>query len=211
MNGAQLRVWIRDAAEVLVESNEELAALDSVAGDGDLGISVSAGIRAVVTALADLDADADANTVWRAAGAGVARGNPSTFSALVASGLLAAASVLEPGRDHYPRADVIHCLRAASNRIAERGGASVGDRTVLDALCPSIDALQHAEPGARAGLRAMMAAAAHGVEQTRTMMPTKGRAAWTGDRGLGHPDAGATAYLRFLEALDRTFPPDANV
>src|SRR5699024_7312229 len=101
--------------------------------------------------------------------------------------------------------------RAAADKIAERGGAELGDRTVLDAVRPSIDALATASPGPASGLAAMVAAAREGVEATVTMPPAKGRAAWIGERGRGRPDAGATAYLRFLEALLRTMPgPSAS-
>jgi dihydroxyacetone kinase len=98
-------------------------------------------------------------------------------------------------------------LRAAIRAIGERGGAAPGERTVLDALVPSADALAaHPDVTWPELLAAVTGAAREGAEATRAMRPRRGRAAWTGDRAAGLPDAGATAYVRFLEALTRTAP-----
>jgi dihydroxyacetone kinase-like protein len=77
---------------------------------------------------------------------------------------------------------------------------------VLDALVPSIEALSAAPPDVAAGLEAMVTAARSGTDATREMTAARGRAAWVGDRSQGIADAGATAYLRFLEALQETSP-----
>lgn len=178
-------------------SFDELTELDGVAGDGDLGVTVRSGARAIAVAVARLDDGASPAELLRVVGAAFARGNPSSFAALVGGGLLAGSRALADATE-FAEDDVVSLMRAAAATIAERGRSAVGDRTVLDSLVPSIDALESAETQP---LAAAIAAAARGVSQTETMEAKKGRARWLGDRGAGYADAGATAYLRFLEAL----------
>jgi phosphoenolpyruvate---glycerone phosphotransferase subunit DhaL len=87
--------------------------------------------------------------------------------------------------------------------IAKRGKAEVGDKTVLDALVPSVTALEASTSDESLG--AMIAAARKGTEDTTASVSRRGRAAWLGERTIGHPDPGATAYLRFLEALQQAW------
>jgi dihydroxyacetone kinase len=90
----------------------------------------------------------------------------------------------------------------AAPAIAKRGKSEIGDKTILDALVPSVAAFE-ANPSDGA-LLAMIAAARKGIEDTAGGVSRKGRAAWLGERSIGHADPGATAYLRFLEALHQS-------
>ena len=126
--------------------------------------------------------------------------NPSTFASLVTSGLKAGARESEAGAD-WSVADSVALGRVVAATIARRGKSAVGDKTVLDALVPSIEAAsEHLTDGA-AALTAAIAAAEAGIASVTDAAPRKGRAAWAAERGIGVPDAGATVYLRFLEAL----------
>lgn len=205
MSRDELVEWLAAACLRLVDSKDELTELDAAAGDGDLGVTVASGATGVAAALGGLPPGSSPAEVFGAAGAAFARGNPSSFAALSGAGLLAAAQALE-GTGPVSRDSLVPALRAAVGRIAERGRADLGQRTVLDAIVPSIDALHTAPPGMAAGLGAMVTAARSGVVATRQMTPVRGRAAWVGDRSKGVADGGATAYLRFLEALTETLP-----
>lgn len=205
MTTAELCDWVVSAAERLMLARDELTELDAATGDGDLGVTVASGAAEVRTALSGLEPSATPSALLRAAGAAFARGNPSSFAALTGAGLLAAAHALE-GVEAPDRGAVVAALRAAADKIAERGRASVGQRTVLDALVPSIDALQDAPAGPAQALGAMVSAARTGVAATAHMTPGKGRALWVGERARGIPDGGATAYLRFLQAMAGTMP-----
>ncbi|MGN6243735.1 MAG: DAK2 domain-containing protein [Intrasporangium sp.] len=175
---------------------EALRDLDAAVGDGDLGITVDKGAEAVRQALAESPPET-VGTLLRTAGAAFAKANPSTMAALVGAGLLAASK--EAGDAAQWDVELAERVgRAAMARIAERGKAELGDKTVLDALAPSLDAL-HDSPSNP--LPAMVSAAERGVEETRDRPGRRGRAAWVGERGSGHPDPGATAYVLFLESL----------
>jgi dihydroxyacetone kinase len=86
-------------------------------------------------------------------------------------------------------------VQAAVEGIQKRGGAKLGDKTLLDALIPTAEALFAAAGSLsmKDALAEGARAAAAGAEKTRTMTASKGRATYVGDRSLGHPDAGAMA------------------
>ena len=202
MTGAELRAILDRALELMTENEDELRDLDSAIGDGDLGITVSRGAEAARKAIAALPPGASPSEVVRTFATTIASANPSSFSALVATGLLAAARSVA-GVDSLTRADVVTMAQQAVPAIAKRGKAEVGDKTMLDAIVPSVAALE-ANPSDGA-LEAMIAAARKGVDDTAQSVSRKGRAAWLGERTIGHPDPGATAYLRFLEALQKAW------
>ncbi|HEY6053312.1 MAG TPA: DAK2 domain-containing protein, partial [Gaiellaceae bacterium] len=133
-------------------------------------------------------------------GAAFAGANPSTLAALVGGGLLAAARAVGETQE-FGRADALGVGRAAADSIQTRGKAEPGDKTILDALLPSLDALEHADGDAGAAVAAMVDAARAGVEETAGLQSQRGRASWLGERSAGKPDPGATAYLRFLESV----------
>jgi dihydroxyacetone kinase-like protein len=195
-----------DALASLAGCADELRDLDAALGDGDLGITVSAGCKAVRAALGELPGDATPAQLLKAAAGAFARANPSTMAALVGGALLAAAKEIGDAAE-LDRATGLAVGRAAAGSIAKRGKSQVGDKTVLDALVPSLDAMENA-PGAP--LAAGIGAARDGVENTRSLQSMRGRASWLGERSKGLQDPGATAYLRFLEGLDKAMTGDAT-
>jgi dihydroxyacetone kinase-like protein len=198
MRSAELIGTIDGALAHLEGCADELRDLDAALGDGDLGITVASGCQAVREALAGLADDALPAQVVKTAAAAFAKANPSTMAALVGGALLAAARGLGD-REDVDRAAAIAIGRAAAESIATRGKAKLGDKTVLDALVPSLDAME-ATPDAP--LAVGIDAARRAVEETRSLQSMRGRAAWMGERSKGLQDPGATAYLRFLEGLD---------
>jgi dihydroxyacetone kinase phosphoprotein-dependent L subunit len=202
MTGTELRAILDRAFELVARNEAELRDLDSAIGDGDLGITVSRGASAARQSIAALPPEATPSDVIRAAAMAIASANPSSFAALVATGLLAA-SRSAAGSDSLTTGDVVTMARQAIPAIAKRGKSEVGDKTVLDALVPSVAALE-ANPS-HGGLAAMIEAARKGIEDTAGGVSRKGRAAWLGERTIGHRDPGAMAYLRFLEALQESW------
>ena len=188
-----------DAALVHLEGcADELRDLDAALGDGDLGITVTSGCRAVRDALIDLSDDVLPAQVLKTAAGAFAKANPSTMAALVGGALLAAARQLGDATE-LDREAALAVGRMAAESIATRGKAQVGDKTVLDALVPSLDAMAAAQDSP---LAAGIGAAREAVQRTRSLQSMRGRAAWLGERSKGLQDPGATAYLRFLEGLD---------
>ena len=139
MTGDELRLLLIGALPRVADARDELRDLDAAIGDGDLGVTVGDGSLAAAAALSAVPPDATPAVVLRTVGMTLARANPSTFSALAMGALVAAA------KDLGDEADVgfdagLRAARAAADSIATRGKSAVGDKTVLDALVPSLDA-----------------------------------------------------------------------
>lgn len=178
------------------EASDEARELDAALGDGDLGVTISRGAAAARTKIAALDAPTLTDVV-KGAGMAFANANPSTLAALIGGALLAGAKTLD-GIEDLDDEHIIALARTAAASIETRGKAALGDKTILDALLPSLDAAEAAPAGQR--LRSAIGAAKAGVHVTTSLQARRGRAAWLGERSAGHPDPGATAYLRLLEA-----------
>ena len=200
MTGAELRALLDRAFEILAESEDELRDLDAAVGDGDLGVTVRGGSSAARQAMRSLPKDAIPADVFRALATAISAANPSSFAALVATALLAASRSVA-GAQSLARDDVVTIAQQATAAVEKRGKSALGDKTVLDALIPSVRALETTTSDE--GLAAMIAAARRGIDETTPNVSRRGRAAWLGERAQGHPDPGAVAYLRFLEALER--------
>jgi dihydroxyacetone kinase len=126
-----------------------------------------------------------------------------TSGPLYAALLFRVAARLGAGRTDDPGAWAAAWL-AGCEAVAELGGASRGDRTMLDALWPAAEAFQAAltaEAGVTDALRAARAAADDGARAAAGMLPRRGRSSYLGDRALGHPDPGAEAVAVLLAAL----------
>jgi D-erythrulose 4-kinase len=179
---------------------DELRELDGALGDGDLGITIAQGCAAAATAVRDF-AGAPDSVLLHHAGAAFAAANPSTFAALVGGGIIRAAAKLGPERA-LAAATILEFAQAVADRVADRGGAAAGDKTVLDTLTATIDVLRTAPGGPATGLLDSVIDAA---DQTFTQLTqersARGRAAWLGDRSIGRPDPGMAAYLAFLREL----------
>lgn len=192
-----LRETLLAVATKLPAHNDELRELDAALGDGDLGITVTSGAEAVQEALQALPGNASSREVLRAAGTAFASANPSTFAALLGGATLAAASAADS-----EQVDPLALVTAIQERVAQRGGADVGDKTVLDAIDAirvSLTENASASPADRA------AAARDAVDAAVTEYADKhsmrGRAAWVGERSVGRKDPGQVAALRFLDDL----------
>lgn len=196
---------IRLIAGDVLAATDELNRLDGAAGDGDLGLTAAAAAEAVLAVAPQLEGE-DPSAVLKRCGVEIARNAPSTFGTLLATALMRAARVTTDFAD--PGATLHAMAEAAEVGIQERGKASVGDKTLLDALHPAVQALgaaatRHASLGS--ALREAAAAAAAGAQSTTTMRPRVGRAGWLADRSVGHVDAGAhLVALLFQSGAART-------
>lgn len=199
----QLKTVIKAAAEKMIEAEDELCELDSLAGDGDLGTNLSKGARALLSM--EEGNYASPKTLLFAAADTLRRSIGGSSGPFYAIGILRAAQVLEQRGDTsvFAWADAFD---AAVTGVADLGGARVGDRTMLDALQPAAEAFRQAlseKEGAGTALRKAAAAAAAGAQKTANMVPMQGRASYLGQKPLGTIDGGAVAVAWWLESLAR--------
>ena len=176
---------------------DELNALDGQLGDGDLGITMVRGSRAVMSDLAELPPDLGKALMKVAQG--FTKTSGSSFGTLLATGLLAAAKELK-GRDQADWSEVADLLRAAFEMMRTRGKAELGDKTVLDTLDAAATAAQGCDDPA-ACLNAMRTAVAETMEKMRQEPAKIGRARIFGDKSIGLDDPGMLAFRRILDGL----------
>jgi dihydroxyacetone kinase len=191
-------------AVALRDAKDELNRLDGIAGDGDLGLTAGRAADALDSIAAPLPAD-DPATAARTVGMALAAKAPSTLGTLVAFACLAAAKVELPAGTAGPAAAAA-LLGAARDEIARRGKVAPGDRTILDAVAPAVDAIEAtmgsgAAPGDVAA--AASRAADEGARATAAMEARTGRAGWLAERARGHEDAGARLAAIVLGAAER--------
>jgi triose/dihydroxyacetone kinase / FAD-AMP lyase (cyclizing) len=181
-------------ADDLIAAQAELNQLDAVAGDGDLGATMTTAAEAIQALLPDLEGVPLADALRRC-GAEMARKAPSTSGTLFATALLrAAVAVGQVPSPATPGALLARVTAAAVEGIQQRGKAKLGDKTLLDALIPASNALQLALEGGLdlpTALAQAADAASAGATATRELRPQVGRASWLADRSQGHEDGGA--------------------
>jgi dihydroxyacetone kinase len=200
--GEAVRAALQAATKALIEAAPRLTQMDQVVGDGDLGISLERGARAVLEALPSYPLDDPAATLL-ALGVTLQRALGGTSGPLYGAFFVRAAGAVRRGRADDP-ATWAAAFKAGCTAIAELGGAARGDRTMLDALLPAAESFQSAiDSGRRAAdaLREAVAAAAASARATAGMTPRRGRSSYLGARALGHPDPGAEAVAVWLGAL----------
>jgi dihydroxyacetone kinase len=199
--GEALEAAIQAGAQALIAEGPRLTRMDQMVGDGDLGISLERGAQAALQALPSYRLDDPAATL-HALGVTLQRALGGTSGPLYAVFFLRAAGPLRRGAPEDLRTWA-EAFQSGCAGIAELGGATRGDRTMLDALLPAAEALQEAVHSGRSvsdALRAAAAAAAAGARATADMMPRRGRSSYLGARALGHPDPGAEAVAVWLGA-----------
>lgn len=172
----------------LIDAEQQLTDLDQLVGDGDLGISLARGSKAVLKTKAEYDGSDDASAL-RGIAATIRRTVGGTSGPLYAALVLRTAAALAAGRS-WPDA-----FAEGVDAIAELGGAKIGDRTMLDALIPAAAAL-------RTGVLVdAVAAARKGTDETAGILARRGRSSYLGDRALGTVDPGAEAVVIWLDAI----------
>jgi dihydroxyacetone kinase-like protein len=203
LSGDRIAAWLERAAEVLEQEKARLTELDAAIGDSDHGENMARGFSAVRGKLAEQDRG-DVGALFKAVGMILL----STIGG--ASGPLYGTLFLEASRRSSGASAIdlpawTGCLEAGLEGIMRRGKGAPGDKTMIDALKPAIEALKAASgaPLAEALGRAAEAARA-GAEATVPLVARKGRASYLGERSVGHQDPGATSVALLVAAAADT-------
>lgn len=190
-------------ADIIIANKEKLTELDAAIGDADHGINMARGFEAVRGKLAAAAATEDIGAVLKMVGMTLISTVGGASGPLYGTAFMRAAAIAQ-GRTAVNPELAAEMLQAAIGGIKDRGKAVRGEKTMLDALEPAYEAFSRgmAEGESLAGcLELATAAAAAGIEYTKTIIATKGRASYLGERSIGHQDAGATSCYLMLSAL----------
>jgi dihydroxyacetone kinase len=199
-----------DATAAVIDLHaEELGRIDAVAGDGDHGIGMQRGARAAATAAREaVAAGAGIRTLLERAGDAWADRAGGTSGALWGLGLRTLGGRLADDRSPHAT-DIAAGIDAAVEAIRSAGGASVGDKTMVDALVPFRDELARrvtAEEPLLIAWAAATAAAVRAAADTADLLPRRGRARPHAERSLGTPDAGAHSFALIVGAISDALP-----
>ena len=199
---ARVKEIVKKLCAVVIENEVYFCELDSAAGDGDFGMSLAKGFREIQRQIDEIDISSihkflrECSLILQEFCGGAS--GPIWGSAFNAAGSAA------KGKDSLELEDISLMFASAAEAIQRRGGAKIGDKTLLDAFIPASLSLQES---AKEGLPIQAAfeiarqKAEEGAEATKMMVASKGRATYVGERSLSHPDAGAMAISVIFKSL----------
>jgi dihydroxyacetone kinase-like protein len=198
--------WINGCAAILGENKDYLTDLDAAIGDADHGANMDRGFKAVLTKMPEM-IDKDIGTISKTVGMTListvgGAGGPLYGTFFLQIGMKSAGK-MELNLDDWAIA-----LRAALDGVVMRGKAELNDKTMVDAITPAVEALDHAvgnnTPLGQA-LEESAAAAKEGMIATIPLVARKGRASYLGERSAGHQDPGATSSYLILQVAADTW------
>jgi dihydroxyacetone kinase-like protein len=207
MPGAQaVSTFVERFAAAVDAHAQELTELDSAIGDADHGINLQRGMRAAVERLPVGGATPDA--ILRAVANALISKTGGASGPLYGTAFLRASQAVA-GCGSLDAGDVARMFRAALDGIRERGKAEPGDKTMVDAFTPAVDALEAGVARGddlRTALRAAALAAGAGSDATIPLVARKGRASYLGERSREHRDPGSRSTTLLFEAAAEALP-----
>ena len=199
---ADVLEYLHRSAEVLKENKQYLTELDSPIGDADHGINMDRGFTTILKKVPPVQ-DKDAGTILKTAGMALVSsvggaGGPLYGTAFMQAGMAIA------GKHELTAGDILAALEAALQGVMMRGKSKPGQKTMIDAIDPAIQAMREAlenGAGTEEPLEKATAAAEQGMKATIPMLAMKGRASYLGERSIGHQDPGATSSYLLIRTM----------
>ena len=185
---------LSDMSAIIQENKDFLTELDMPIGDSDHGINLARGFAAVEAKLPTL-AGKDIGFILKTVGMTLVSTVGGASGPLYGTAFMYAGAKMA-GKTEVNLDDFVVMLNEGIEGIKKRGKATTGEQTMLDAMVPALEAIK-AEGTLAAGLKAAEA----GVEATKAMIATKGRASYLGERSIGHQDPGATSFTLLLGVI----------
>ncbi|HEX2939148.1 MAG TPA: DAK2 domain-containing protein [Ruminiclostridium sp.] len=205
MDKSYIKKLLKCISNIMAENRNYLIELDSVVGDGDLGLTMGDGFAAASAAAETFEGD-DIGKLLYTSGKAMSTAVPSTMGTLMASGLMNAGKVLK-GKTDLSDAEVVQIFSAYMDGVINRGKAKVGDKTFLDGINPAIEALnaslKKGESLAKSAKNAS-AAAENGFKNTSSMLAVHGRAATRGEASRSLLDPGAAVAMLIMKAFENS-------
>ncbi len=193
-----VRGWIGDFASAVTEHRAELVRLDTAIGDGDHGTNMDRGMRAATEKLAEVEGD-DIGALLKTVGMALISKVGGAAGPLYGT-LFMRMSAATTGKTELDVAGWTEAVEAGLAGVQQRGKAEPGDKTMVDALVPAVEALRGG-----GDLRASADAAREGMLATIPMEARKGRASYLGPRSVDHQDPGATSTELLLRTAAERF------
>lgn len=205
MDTKYLLILLKCLKEIMEENKNYLIDLDSIVGDGDLGLTMSDGFAAAYKAAEQFEGD-DAGKLLYGSGKAMSIAVPSTMGTLMASGFMNAGKVLK-GKTSLQNSDIALLFQAYMDGVKARGKAKVGEKTFLDGIFYAVEALNNSvlqnEPLAE-GAKKAAEAAENGFKNTTKLIAIHGRAATRGEDSRALLDPGAAVAMLMMKAFEKS-------
>lgn len=199
---SDFQAWITAFAASVHEHAGELTELDSAIGDADHGSNMDRGMKAVAALFDDQGFDT-IEALCKKVGMTLVSTVGGASGPLYGTFFLRLGAAAQ-GRSELDTGELGAALRAGVEGVVQRGKAEVGDKTMIDAWMPALEAYDAAGSDAAEALAAAARAAAQGRDDTTPLVARKGRASYLGERSKDHQDPGATSTALLLEAAAST-------
>ncbi|HUF72953.1 MAG TPA: dihydroxyacetone kinase subunit DhaL [Gammaproteobacteria bacterium] len=203
---------IKSVAATALRNERYFSDLDAAAGDADFGVSLASGFKVVKSDWDDLDRSSIGSFLLKISMI-ISRHVGGCSGPIWGTGFMRA-GMLAKDKSSITLAELEEMLSAAIQGIQQRGGAEVGDKTLLDALIPMRDAIKaHAESGdadPAEVLKEVTRIANDAIERTKGWVARRGRQSFTGERSSGTPDPGIVAIATMMNDICESFGVDAS-
>ncbi|BFK80955.1 dihydroxyacetone kinase subunit DhaL [Clostridium baratii] len=189
-------------SEKIDKNKEYLTELDAAIGDGDHGLNMSKGFNAVSDKL-KAEEDDNIGNILKKTGMTLVSNVGGASGPLYGTAFMKASMALKD-KNEIDINDFLSALKLALEGIKSRGKSTEGEKTMIDALSPAIKSMEDSIKNGDSYIEVLEKgkdAALEGVEFTKTIKATKGRASYLGDRSIGHQDPGATSCFYILETI----------
>ncbi|WP_022884047.1 dihydroxyacetone kinase subunit DhaL [Glaciibacter superstes] len=206
LDTAWVTAWINRSTEVISENRVALITLDRDIGDGDHGENMDRGFQAVSTKLDTLSPDATPGDALKLVATTLISTVGGAAGPLYGTAYLKAAAAVGSAPE-LDGAAIVALLTAARDGIVLRGKAESGDKTMVDAWTPAVEAAEIAQQAGSSEVEILAAAAdaaEAGAVATEPLVARKGRASYLGERAIGHRDPGAQSSALLLRAAADT-------
>jgi dihydroxyacetone kinase-like protein len=203
--------WIRDFAAQVATQKQDLTKLDSAVGDGDHGINMDRGMQAVVTKIEGLE-NGDVGRLFKTVGMTLVSKVGGAGGPLYGTFFMQLGTAVA-GKSELSAQDWAAGLEAGVSGVRARGKAEPGDKTMIDALAPAVDAFKAAVAQGASfsdALDRSAHAAEEGMKATIPLVARKGRASYLGERSAGHQDPGATSSHLLLKTAAEAWGRDVE-
>ncbi|GHV89526.1 DAK2 domain-containing protein [Spirochaetia bacterium] len=201
MNAADLSGAITSISDLISKNKDYLVELDQQNGDGDLGISIAAGFKAVEGYLAGAE-EKDLGKLLMKCGGVFNEAAPSSLGTILSFGFMGMAKALK-GKEDAGISETALAMEAGLNNIMEKAKSGPGEKTILDAIFPAVELLKKSNPNDSIAViyAAAAKAAADGSEATKAMRSVHGRASYYGDKSIGILDGGSVVGKLIFEGI----------
>ena len=211
LNANFIKNFLLELSDRLVQAKDELNAMDAACGDGDFGTTMYVAFKNARKTVEPMQST-DVGSLLSSAGNSILSTAGGTAGPLFGAFFIEAGKVAK-GMSEVVVADLAKMLDQSTQRIRARGGASIGDKTLVDALEPAVRALKEA---AATGTTIQLAlenageAAKEGCESTKRLVAKYGKARYLGEQTLGHVDPGANVIALIFDTLLTSYRSNAT-